>query len=86
MARYTSPRLPDGLPFERRAVASGALGPALQTLFATRSEHTILLEADRSLSYAAVVDLDACRAAGVERIGVITTKTTLERASASETR
>ena len=68
-------------------VASEALGPALQALFATRTERTIFLEADRSLSYAAVVDLmDACRAAGVERIGIITTKTTLEPVSASRTR
>ena len=33
----------------------------------------VFLEADRSLSYARVVDLlDACRAAGVARIGVVT--------------
>jgi biopolymer transport protein ExbD len=48
---------------------------ALQQLYAARSERTIFLEADRSLSYAAVVDLmDACRAAGIERIGIITRK------------
>jgi biopolymer transport protein TolR len=33
----------------------------------------VFLEADRTLSYARVVDLmDACRAAGVERIGIVT--------------
>ncbi|MGH7895240.1 MAG: ExbD/TolR family protein [Candidatus Binatia bacterium] len=32
----------------------------------------VFLEADRGLTYARVVDLmDACRAAGVERIGVV---------------
>ncbi len=51
------------------------LAAALQTLYATRADRTIFLEADRNLSYAAVVDLmDACRDAGVERIGVITRK------------
>lgn len=51
------------------------LVPALQNLYATRSERTIFLEADRNLSYAAVVDLmDTCREAGIERIGIITRK------------
>jgi len=49
------------------------LDTALRALYATRGDHTIFLQADVSLSYAAVVDLmDACRLAGIERIGVIT--------------
>jgi len=40
---------------------------------AVRDRPVVFLEADRSLSYARVVDLlDACRAAGVVRIGVVT--------------
>lgn len=54
-------------------VARGDIGTALRALFQTRTDHTIFLQADRTLPYAAVVDLmDACREAGVERIGVIT--------------
>ena len=40
---------------------------------AVRDRPVVFLEADRSLSYARVVDLlDACRSAGVARIGVVT--------------
>ena len=40
---------------------------------AVRDREVMFLEADRSLSYARVVDLlDACRSAGVARIGVVT--------------
>lgn len=56
-------------------VTRDALTDALRTLYGDGRERTIFLQADRSLSYAAVVDLmDACREAGVERIGVITAK------------
>jgi biopolymer transport protein ExbD len=56
-------------------ISKEELAPAMQTLYATRSERTIFLEADRSLNYAAVVELmDACRAAGVDRIGIVTSK------------
>jgi len=49
------------------------LPTALQALYAGRHDHTIFLQADRSLPYAAVVDLmDVCREAGIDRIGVIT--------------
>ena len=57
------------------AISREQLETALRSLYATRNERTIFLQADRSLPYAAVVDLmDACREAGVERIGVITRK------------
>ncbi len=56
-------------------VARDGLEAALKGLYATRTDRTIFLEADRNLQYAVVVDLmDACRAAGVERIGVLTRK------------
>lgn len=49
------------------------LDTALRSLYASRADHTIFLQADISLSYASVVDLmDTCRLAGIERIGVIT--------------
>jgi biopolymer transport protein TolR len=49
------------------------LEAALRAHYANRADKTIFLEADRGLQYAAVVDLlDHCRAAGIERIGVIT--------------
>ena len=52
-----------------------SLEAEIRELFAQREDRTIFLEADRSLPYATVVDLmDACRAAGVVRIGVLTRK------------
>jgi len=55
------------------AVARADLDTALRSLYAGSDDHTIFLQADGKLPYAAVVDLmDACREAGVERIGVIT--------------
>jgi biopolymer transport protein ExbD len=49
------------------------LEDALRAHYKDRTDKTIFLEADRGLQYAAVVDLlDHCRAAGIERIGVIT--------------
>jgi biopolymer transport protein ExbD len=56
-------------------VVQNALEATIRELFAQRDDRTIVLEADRSLPYAKVVDLmDACRAAGVSRIGVLTRK------------
>jgi biopolymer transport protein ExbD len=56
-------------------VSRGDLQTALHSLYASRGDRTIFLQADRTLPYAAVVDLmDACREAGIERIGVITRK------------
>jgi biopolymer transport protein TolR len=58
-----------------RPVAGDGLERALRDLYAARSDKTIFLEADRSLPYSHIVDLmDACRAAGIERIGVVTRK------------
>lgn len=51
------------------------LAAALQMLYERRGDRTIFLQADRTLPYEAVVDLmDACREAGIDRIGVITRK------------
>jgi biopolymer transport protein ExbD len=56
-------------------VAAEALDAALHDAYAARADKTIFLEADRTLPYSRVVDLmDACRAAGIERIGVVTKK------------
>jgi biopolymer transport protein ExbD len=50
-----------------QAIAEGDLADAV------RDRPVVFLEADRTLSYARVVDLmDACRSAGVARIGVVT--------------
>jgi biopolymer transport protein ExbD len=60
----------DGAP-----VVQDRLEATIRELFLQRDDRTIFLEADRSLPYAKVVDLmDACRAAGVSRIGVLTRK------------
>jgi biopolymer transport protein ExbD len=49
------------------AIEESRLGEALA------GRLVVFLEADRALAYARVVDLmDACRSAGVERIGVVT--------------
>jgi len=54
-------------------VSAETLDAALRDVYAARADKTIFLEADRSLPYSRVVDLmDSCRAAGVERIGVVT--------------
>ena len=50
-----------------------ALVTQLQTIYATRADKTIFLEADRNLSYGQVVNvMDNCKAAGVAAIGVLT--------------
>jgi len=66
----------DGTLFlNEQPIAAEALDGALHNLYAARADKTIFLEADRSLPYSHVVDLmDVCRAAGVERIGVVTKK------------
>ena len=56
-----------------QVVEPSKLAETLHALFATSEEKTIFLEADRSLPYASIIDaMDACRGAGVERIGVLT--------------
>ena len=68
------------LVLDERPVTAEALDAALRDVYAARPDKTIFLEADRSLPYSRVVDLmDACRAAGVERIGIVTKKTTADR-------
>jgi biopolymer transport protein TolR len=63
------------LVLNEQPVAAEALDARLHDLYAARADKTIFLEADRNLPYSRVVDLmDSCRAAGVERIGVVTKK------------
>jgi len=60
---------------DEQPITNEALAGALRDLYAARADKTIFLEADRKLPYSRVVDLlDACREAGVERIGVVTKK------------
>jgi biopolymer transport protein ExbD len=59
--------------FEGAPLPSTDLSARLATIYAERSDKTVMLAADRSLAYARVVEvMDACRAAGVERIGIVT--------------
>src|SRR4029077_11657111 len=54
-------------------VAGDDLKSRLTAMYADRADKTIFLEADRELSHGRVVEvMDDCRAAGIERIGVIT--------------
>lgn len=63
-----------GVSFEGAPLPSDALAERLRALFATRAEKAVMLAADRNLAYARVVEvMDACRAAGIERIGIVTT-------------
>jgi biopolymer transport protein ExbD len=58
----------DGVP-----LAESELAERLHTRYASHADRTIFLAADRGLPYSRVVDLmDACRGAGVERIGIVT--------------
>jgi biopolymer transport protein ExbD len=68
--------LADGsLLLNHEALPREELTTRLTTLYATRSDKTIFLEADRSLVYDRVVQvMDECRAAGVTTIGVLTKK------------
>lgn len=59
--------------FEGAPLPSTELAARLATIYAQRSEKSVMLAADRGLSYARVVEvMDACRAAGIERIGIVT--------------
>jgi biopolymer transport protein ExbD len=62
-----------GVSFEGAPLPSTDLVARLRRIYADRSEKTVMLAADRSLGYARVVEvMDACRAAGIERIGIVT--------------
>ncbi len=76
-ARVAAPTLTvaaDGaVSFEGTPLPSSDLAARLGAIYAARAEKTIMLAADRTLSYAQVVAvMDACREAGIERIGVVT--------------
>ena len=61
--------------FEGAPLPSDALGERLAAIYAARPEKTVMLAADRRLTYARVVEvMDACREAGIERIGVVTVR------------
>ena len=54
-------------------VPPGELASRLQAMYSARADKAIFLEADRDLSHGRVVEImDDCRAAGIERIGIIT--------------
>lgn len=58
---------------QERVADEETLAARLHDLYAGRADRTIFLEADGTLPYARVVHLmDLCRAAGVDRIGVVT--------------
>ena len=59
--------------FEGTPLPSEDLGARLAAIYRDRADKTVMLAADRRLPYARVIEImDACRAAGVERIGVVT--------------
>jgi biopolymer transport protein ExbD len=59
--------------FEGTPLPSDDLAVRLAAIYAQRPDKTVMLAADRALTYARVVEImDACRAAGIERIGVVT--------------
>lgn len=61
------------LSFDGTPLPSDDLVARLTGLYAGRADKTVMLAADRSLAYARVVEImDACRAAGIERIGIVT--------------
>ncbi len=61
------------LSFEGAPLPSDDLEARLLSIYEARPDKTVMLAADRTLAYARVVEvLDACRAAGVERIGIVT--------------
>jgi len=63
------------LSLDGEALARDRLAERLDSIFAERTERTLFLAADKSLPYATVVDvIDACRAAGVSAIGLVTQK------------
>ena len=75
--------LADGsLLLNREEIPRDELTARLTTIYASRSDKTIFLEADRTLLYDRVVQvMDECRAAGVVTIGVITKKPTTTQGS-----
>jgi biopolymer transport protein ExbD len=61
------------LSLDGEALARDRLPERLESVFRERADRTVFLAADRSLSYATVVEvIDACRAAGVTAIGLVT--------------
>lgn len=59
--------------FEGDPLPSADLATRLTAIYADRADRTVMLAADRGLAYARVVEvMDACRAAGIERIGIVT--------------
>ena len=63
------------LTLDGTAIARDHLGERLESIFAGREDRTVFLAADKSLSCAAVVEvIDACHAAGVSAIGLVTQK------------
>jgi biopolymer transport protein ExbD len=68
---------PDGgVALDGTPLPSDDLGTRLAAIYAARTDKTVMLAADRSLGYARVVEvMDACRAAGIERIGILTSPT-----------
>ena len=63
-----------GVSFEGAPLPSEGLADRIERLYAARADKAVLLAADRTLGYARVVEvLDACRAAGIVRIGIVTT-------------
>lgn len=58
----------DGAPIQREN-----LGAALTAALAGRTDEAVFLEADKAAAYASVVEvMDVARAAGVNRLGVVT--------------
>jgi biopolymer transport protein ExbD len=62
-----------GLLLDGEALARDRLAERLESVLRDRPDKTLFLAADKSLSYSAVVEIiDACRAAGVTTIGLVT--------------
>jgi biopolymer transport protein ExbD len=60
---------------EGTPLPSDDLAARLGAIYASRPDKAIMLAAARTLSYARVVEvMDACRAAGIERIGIATAR------------
>jgi len=58
---------------EGTPLPSDDLAARLAAIYSTRPDKAVMLAAARTLPYARVVEvMDACRAAGIERIGVVT--------------
>ena len=63
------------LALDGEALARDRLAERLDSIFQGRTDRTVFLAADKSLPYATVVEvIDACRAAGVTAIGLVTQK------------